>query len=191
MEAFSDGVIAIAITLLTLDIRVPLRDEAGGATLVHRLAQLWPNYLAFATSFAVVGILWINHHAIFEHIDRTDYYLVLINTVFLFTVAALPFTTALLAEYIRHDGERTATLVYTGWFLLVAISFNRLWWYARHAGLTNPESDQTAIDRITARFRLGIPLYSVLVVIAFFFPMAALIGMGVMALLYALPNQSG
>jgi uncharacterized membrane protein len=190
MEAFSDGVIAIAITLLTLDIRVPLRDEAGGATLLHRLAQLWPNYLAFATSFAVVGILWINHHAIFEHIDRADYYLVLINTVFLFTVAALPFTTALLAEYIRHDGERTATLVYTGWFLLVAISFNRLWWYARHAKLTNPVSDQAAIDRITARFRLGIPSYLLLVVVAFFVPLVALIGMGAMALLYALPNQT-
>jgi uncharacterized membrane protein len=190
MEAFSDGVIAIAITLLTLDIRVPLRDNTGGASLVHRLAQLWPNYLAFVTSFAVVGILWINHHAIFEHIERADYYLVLINIFVLFVVAALPFTTALLAEYIGHDGERTATLVYTGWFLLVPISINLLWWYPRHAGLIKPEADQAAIDRITARFRLGIPLYSLLVVVAYFLPFVALIGMGVMALLYALPNQS-
>jgi len=190
MEAFSDGVIAIAITLLTLDIHVPSHDVRDQGLLAHELLQLWPHYLAFVTSFIVVGIIWINHHAIFEHIGQADYYLVLINVFLLLGIALLPFTTALVAEYVNHDGKRTAMMVYTGWFFLVAIAFNLLWWYPRHFNLIKPDADQAAVDRITQRFRLGPPSYGLIFIVSIFSPIAALVGTGVLALIYALPNQS-
>lgn len=189
VEAFTDGVIAIAITLLTLDIHVPSRDDSG--TLPEKLGRLWPSYLAFATSFIVIGILWINHHTIFEYIDRADHYLILLNTVFLLTVAVLPFTTALVSEYLGHDGERTAILVYAGWFVLVAITFNSLWRWARHANLLRLDADPAAVSGISKRFNLGPPSYLVLFVIAIVFPIASIIGTGALAVIYVLPNQNG
>ncbi len=187
MEAFTDGVIAIAITLLTLDIHVPARDEPG--SLMHKLGHLWPHYLAFATSYIVIGILWINHHAIFEYIDHADHYLVVINIVFLLTVSVLPFTTALVSEYLGHDGARTAIVAYSGWFLLLAITFNLLWRWARHANLLIPDADPDAIALITKRFNYGPPSYLVVLAISFVYPTGALVAIGVLALVYLLPNQ--
>lgn len=190
LEAFSDGVIAIAITLLTLDIHVPPHGGTGKGSLWHQLVALWPNYLAFATSFIVIAIFWINHHTMFAHIQRTDHYLLLINTLLLFGIAFVPFTTALASEYLGRDGSRTAMMIYTGWFVLIAVAFNLLWWRPRRAGLIDPESDPEAVARITRRYRYGIPGYVLFFLVSIVSPLAAVIGIGALALLYALPNQS-
>ena len=120
LEAFSDGVIAIAITLLVLEIRVPHIEEATPDALWRALRGLWPSYLGYLISFATIGIMWANHHTIFRLIDRTDHYLVLANLLFLFFVAAIPFPTALMADYLGHPAEQVGVIVYGGWFLLTA-----------------------------------------------------------------------
>src|SRR5215208_4821730 len=112
LEAFSDGVIAIAITLLVLDLRVP-QEPADG--LGHALwFDLWPNYFAYVVSFIVIGIIWINHHAVIGAVGRADRMTLVLNLLLLMTVAALPFTTSLVAEYLRGGGSnaRLAVAVY-------------------------------------------------------------------------------
>ena len=113
LEAFSAGVIAIAITLLVIEIRPPHTGEGqGSAALLRALGDLWPNYLGDLISFLTIGIMWINHHNIFRFFARTDPWLVALNTLFLLCVGFVPFPTALLAEYLGHPGSRAAALVY-------------------------------------------------------------------------------
>src|SRR5215469_2591255 len=102
VEAFSDGIFAIAATLLVLDLKVP---QTGGRTLASALRSQWPTYLAFVTSFATILIMWINHHRIFTLIGRSDDRLLFYNGLLLFGVTLVPFPTALVAEYLRHDGQ--------------------------------------------------------------------------------------
>ena len=190
MEALSDGVIAIAITLLTLDLQAPQLSATGNGSLGSRLVTLWPHYLAFATSFIVIAIVWINHHAILAYVVRADHYLLLINLLLLFVIAVIPFTTSLAAEHLGQDGERTATMVYTGWFCLIPIEVNLLWWHIRRAGLVDPNAEPAAIARMTRRFLFGLPAQVALFLVAIVSPVAALIGFVVVALFFALPNQS-
>ena len=190
LEAFSDGVIAIAITLLILEVRVPTEtavEEAGG--LGQALLKLWPSYLGYLLSFVIIGIMWANHHEIFRHIARTDHYLVLINLLFLFCIGFVPFPTALMADNLGHDGERTAVIVYAGWFLLTALAYNLLWWYPSHDGrLLAPDADREVVQTITRRFRLGPPSYALAFVLAFLYPPASLAVLFLLAVLYVLPN---
>jgi uncharacterized membrane protein len=103
IEAFSDGVFAIAITLLVLEVRVPhLKDAPIGTTLLGALIEQWPSYLGYAMSFLIIGIIWANHHNRFKYIKRSDHILLTLNTFFLMCVSFIPFPTALLAEYIRE-----------------------------------------------------------------------------------------
>src|SRR4051794_26548795 len=113
LEAFSDGVFAIAVTLLVLEIKVP---DAAGDDLAHQLAEQWPSYASYVVSFFVIGVIWMNHHAVFSHLGRVDRPLMSINLVLLLWVALIPWPTHLLAEYMRQggQGERTAALVYAG-----------------------------------------------------------------------------
>jgi uncharacterized membrane protein len=127
LEAFSDGVIAIAITLLALEIKVP---EVGDAPLLEALAEQWPMYLAFLLSFATIGIMWINHHRLFTIIKRTDHTFLILNSLLLMGITLVPFTSALLGEYIRHPDERIAAMVYNGVFMVIAVFFNAMWIYA-------------------------------------------------------------
>jgi uncharacterized membrane protein len=192
LEAFSDGVIAIAITLLVIEIHVPgLEKTNDGRHLWAMLWELWPSYLGYLLSFIVIGIMWANHHNIFKYIDRVDHYLILINTLFLLFVGFVPFTTGLLAEYLNHDGEKTATIIYMGWFLATALVYNLLWRYASRWGkLIDPNADPAAIATITRRFSYGPPSYAFAFIVAFIYPPAALAIFAVLALLYALPSSA-
>ena len=164
-EAFSDGVLAIAITLLVLDLRVP---EVNGG-LWHALVKQWPSYASYAVSFLVIGIIWINHHAVFAQIARTDRTLLILNLIVLMTVAFIPFPTAVLARYLRagHD-EHVAAAVYTGTFAVMGAAFGSLWMYASHNGrLLKPGLSPTEIRSLTRSFVLGTPLYAIAIGIAF------------------------
>jgi energy-coupling factor transporter ATP-binding protein EcfA2 len=98
---------AIAITLLVLEIRVP--QVQPGQSLARALAHLWPSYVAYATSFLTIGIIWVNHHRMFKLIDRTNHTFLMINIAFLLVVSFIPFPTALVATYVRQRHEvRTA-----------------------------------------------------------------------------------
>jgi uncharacterized membrane protein len=121
MEAFSDGVFAIAITLLVLEIRVPAPGSDG---LGHALLAQWPSYAAFVVSFLTIGIIWINHHAMVRRLRIADHSILIWNLLLLMTVSALPFTTALMAAYLKEsDGESLAAAVYSGSFLLMSLAF--------------------------------------------------------------------
>jgi uncharacterized membrane protein len=193
LEAFSDGVIAIAITLLVIEIHVPGHEEIhDNGDLLHALWDLWPSYLGYLISFIVIGIMWANHHNIFKHIVRVDHYLILINTLFLLFVGFIPFTTGLLAEYLGQEGEKTAVVAYTGWFFVTALVYNVLWRYPSkiRRTLLDPEADPAAVAAITRRFNYGPPSYGFAFLVAFVYPPASLAIVTILALLYALPSNA-
>jgi uncharacterized membrane protein len=189
LEAFSDGVIAIAITLLVLEFHVPSTEEIkSNSALWHALGDLWPSYVGYLISFFTIGIMWANHHRIFTFVAATDHNLIVLNLLLLLCIGIIPFTTDLLAEYLGNPGERTAAIVYTGWFFVTAITYNVLWYYARnHKNLIESEADQQAMNTITSRFRLGPPSYFASFVLTFVSVEAALALQVILAGLYILP----
>lgn len=191
LETFCDGVIAIAITLLVLELRVPVLEDATDGAVWSALIDLWPSYLGYVISFATIGILWANHHTIFRLIGRTDHYLILLNLLLLFFIAVIPFTTALMTEYLGHSGDKPGSIVYAGWFLLAALSYRLLWWYVvRHEHLWAPGTTRDQIAGITARFRIGPPVYFAAFVLAFINTWASLIVMSLLAIVYVLPYNN-
>ncbi|MHB8681005.1 MAG: TMEM175 family protein [Acidimicrobiales bacterium] len=125
LEAFSDGVFAIAITLLALDLAVPRVDTGG---LPAALGHQWPQYAAFVVSFAVIGIIWINHHGLLALAGRVDRTVLALNLVVLLAVVSIPFSTRLLATYLTKGGTNAhvAAAVYSGVFLVMAIAMSML-----------------------------------------------------------------
>src|SRR5690242_6893282 len=181
LEAFSDGVFAVAITLLVLEIHVP-----AGEHLWHDLKEEWPSFAAFFVSFWVIGIIWVNHHGVLDHLKRADRGVLYCNLLVLMTVVFIPFSTALIAEHLKTGAdEQTAALVYSIAFLALAIAFGVLWTYiTRHreklgVGLTDEQ-----VRRTTIIFLIGNPFYAVAVIVAFISPAAVLVINGLLALYY-------
>ena len=188
LEAFSDGVIAIAITLLILEIQVPDVGESSPQAVWAALGGLWPQYLGYLISFATIGIMWANHHLIFRFIARTDHYLILANLFLLLGIATIPFSTALMADTLGHPAERVGVIVYSGWFVVCAVAFNVLWLYAVRAnGLLEPDANSAALATVTRRFRLGLPTYLVAFLLAFVSPIATLLVLLGLTVAYVLP----
>lgn len=122
VEAFSDGVIAVAVTLLVLDLRVP--EPVDGGDLAQRLVELWPNYLAYGISFMAIGIMWINHHAALRRLKTVDHAVLVVNLLLLMCIVVLPFTTSLFATYLDAEaGGHLAAVVYAGSFLVTSLVF--------------------------------------------------------------------
>jgi TMEM175 potassium channel family protein len=185
LEAFSDGVFAIAITLLILEIRLP-----EGSGLTHRLGDLWPSYLAYVLSFVTIGIMWANHHAIFRLIGRASHGLIVANLLLLMTISFLPFPTHVLAVHLYTGGqdERTAALFYSGTFIIIGIAFQVLWQTAgRNYRLILP-GRQSAADEITRSYRWGIPMYTVSTLVAIWKPLASVVLVGAIALFWLIPR---
>jgi uncharacterized membrane protein len=136
LVTFSDGVLAISITLLILEIKAP--SDYGH--LLHGLAVLWPSYLAYALTFLFIGQVWANHHVMFDHIRAADRVVLFPNTLLLMVVAFLPFATPVLAGALRSgDGQRIAVVFYGIAFAVTALTFNAVWQYAcRHRCSANP-----------------------------------------------------
>lgn len=183
LEAFSDGVFAIAITLLVLNIHVPQVSGGLGAALRHQ----WPEYLSYVESFLIIGIIWAQHHLLFRHIKRVDHVFVLINIVFLMWIASIPFPTELLGTYLTKSGPaRTAMAVYAGAFVFGGLLFNLLWRYATWGRrLTGDSLDREAVRRISQGYNLGMPLYLIDFALAFINVWASLVLFIAIALFYA------
>jgi len=190
LEAFSDGVFAIAVTLLVLELRVPLPpDLHAGERLWEALWHEWPAYLAFATSFATILIMWVNHHNLFALIRRVDHAFLLLNGLLLATVTIIPFPTHVLAEYIRELDARTAAILYAGTFLAMALAFNRLWWYAQRGGrLLAHDADPALVRVINQQFGIGPLTYLVALVVAALQPVAGFALTIALAIYWALPE---
>ncbi len=184
LETFSDGVIAIAITLLVLELHVP-EDTHG--LLWSALLQQWPSYLAYLISFAVIGIIWVNHHGILALVAKVDRPLLYLNLLLLLAVAGIPFPTALVAEHLRSTGidANVATAVYGGWATFVVLTFNLMWrWIVHDARLIHPDLDLAALRANTRRFSLGLVIYPLTIGIAFLSPIWALVVHGLVAVYY-------
>ena len=117
LEAFSDGVIAVAITLLVLDLHVP--NPAAPGLLARHLGEQWPYFAAYVASFLTIGVVWTNHHAMFSRLASADHFVLMLNIVLLMTIVVLPFTTSLMSAYLTaHAGQHLAAVIYGGSFLL-------------------------------------------------------------------------
>lgn len=172
IEAFSDGVIAIAITLLVLEIKIPNQVEVAQHGLTSALAALWPSYLAFVTSFISILLIWVKHHWMVSLIKRTDHPFLYWNGLLLICITFLPFPTGLLAEYLLHSEGKVATSLYAATVLAISLAFKGLWWHATKNGqllANNPSLASTAeVKQITEQDRYGPLLYLVALGVSFF-----------------------
>ena len=186
-EAFSDGVLAIAATLLVLELHVPARATLH-TSLGTALTAQWPYYAAYVTSFLVIGIIWVNHHAVFELIGMVDRVTLFLNLLLLMSVVAIPFTTALLSEYLTAGigNARTAAIVYSAVMLAMASGFAGLYSYVtRKPALLAEGVDVQAMRASIVRFSLvGIVLYLATLVVALFSAPLCLLAHLLIALYY-------
>ena len=169
LETFSDGVFAIAATLLVLEFSLGPGHDVG-----HQLLHIWPSYLAYVTSFVTIGIIWMNHHHTVSLIGNVDRTMLFINNLLLLVVAFLPFPTKLVGDDLRHGGEQAATVAYAATFVVMALMHQVWWQYARRGRRliadTVSDSALRAVDRAYAP---GVVMYGAVFVLAFFSPLAA------------------
>jgi len=193
LEAFSDGVFAVAITLLVLNIRIPGIDVPpdkllDDAKLWPMLLNEWPSLAAYVTSFATIGIMWLNHHRLFVHIKRTNTVLLLLNLLLLLIIVFIPVPTALLDEYFVKLDQHVAAIVYSGTFFVLACCFNLLWRYASyHNRLLGKDADPRAVAAISRQYLFGPLYYLIAFGLAFINTPACIIFSFALALFFALP----
>ncbi|HKW89659.1 MAG TPA: TMEM175 family protein [Candidatus Acidoferrales bacterium] len=185
IEAFSDGVFAIAITLLVLDIKIPAPDSH----LARALLLQWPFYFSFIVSFAFIGIMWINHHRLFTHIKRSDNLLLILNLLLLLGVTSVPFPTAVLAANLGQPGQRAAAILFSATYFFIAIAFNALWRYAtsRNHHLLAANADFAAADQISRQYAVGPLLYLICLGLAWVSVEASLALNAALACFFAFP----
>ena len=187
VEAFSDGVFAIAITLLVLELRPPPLSE--GEHLAAALAADWPAYLAFLTSFLIILVIWINHHNLFNLIGRSDRTFLILNGMLLLATSFVPFPTILVATHLLGPGASVAMAVYAATGVGIALAFNGIWRYAsRGRRLLAPSVSDAAVSSINRVYTVGPALYGIALVLAFVHPLSSFIycmGLGVFFAVFA------
>jgi uncharacterized membrane protein len=187
LEAFSDGVFAIAITLLVIDLRVPEVHAAGG--LWAALGAQWPSYFAYLVSFLIIGIIWVNHHAVFEKVRAVDRPVLFANLALLLFVAVIPFPTRLVAEYLtRGPDARAALAVYSATMLAMSLAYSALWIIITREtegeGLLHAHLDRAAHRAALRRFGAGMVLYLATVGLSFVTPIGTLVVHAALAVYY-------
>ena len=186
-EAFSDGVFAIAITLLVLEIHLPDAQTMDNGQILHYLHHLWPQLLTYVTSFATIGIIWLNHHSTFVHIERVDRGTLALNLLLLLTVCFVPFPTALVAKY---GALPASTALYGATLTAMGLSYGALWHYAmRMESARNPQSGSTLDNRALLRGLAGTGVYFAGTLLAFITPRASTFLFIGVALYYAIPGR--
>lgn len=169
VEAFSDGVFAIAITLLILEIQVPrLGPGATNRGLLHGLLLLWPSYIAYLGSFAAILIMWVNHHGFFRLLENINAKLLFANGFLLLLITFVPFPTAVLAAYLNHKGAvNTAAAFYCSTYVLISIGYNILWFASAKAPrLFHPAIPEHHLQKIRNAYLGGTPIYVLATVVA-------------------------
>ena len=190
-EAFSDGVFAVAITVLVFDLLSIGTHKLTPAVLL----DAWPTYFAYVVSFLSVGIMWMNHHTIMAHVDRVDRPLLVLNLLLLMGIVAVPFPTALVAEHLREEGGKVATVTYGLVMILISAGFASLWIYVvTHAPSLGAVVPQGALRQSIPGFTLGGAVYVAgTLIAALWSPVAGLIIFGALAVYYLfehLPSPS-
>jgi uncharacterized membrane protein len=197
LEAFSDGVFAIAVTLLVLQLKVP----DAHPSLEKWVHEQWPAFLAYVNSFLSILIMWLNHHNIFKLIRRSNHTFIIFNGVLLMLITFINYPTALLAAYLKPDtpgaslaDQKFATLIYTGTFVVIAVFYNVLWRYGTYNGhLLGKHADKALVAQITREYRFGPLVYLVAFLLAFVSVPASLVLTVLLAVYFALSgrNSSG
>lgn len=183
LEAFSDAVFAIALTLLIIEIKIPAVESVHtNKELWYAFAQHWPSWLAFFVSFITILISWVSHNHIFKLIGKSTNKLIYANALLLLSIVTMPFFTAALAEYIKTDQAGPAVTLYCGFSILLTIS----WIATQHAtlypaSLFKPPVDLKKVKRIFNYTRLGLVLDIITFLLSFWFPITAFV---IVALLY-------
>jgi uncharacterized membrane protein len=192
LEAFSDGVIAVAITLLVLNITVP--SVHSRHTLAHDLANQWQEYVAYATSFMTIGIIWINHHAMISRLRQADHMILTLNLLLLLWIGVLPFATNLLATFLKAGhGQHLAAGIYSGAFLAMSLTFSALNGHILFAkahllaGELSPERRRQILSRGVA----GLAPYAIATVLAAVSAYVTLAICAGVAVFYATPLAAG
>lgn len=183
LEAFSDGVFAVAITLLVIDLAVP---EPGREALGQQLASHWPSFAAYVVSFFTIGIIWVNHHNMFRNFADVDRAMLFLNLLLLFFVVTIPFATATVAAYLREGGADAslAAAVYQGVFLGMSLVFGTLfWWSIRHEHLTVPLTGAAARTALI-RFTIGNLAYAAAIGVAYLSAPVSLLMSALVAVYY-------
>ncbi len=181
--AFSDGVFAITVTLLVLEIRPPTDED-----LLQGLVDLWPSYLTYAVTFMFIGQVWANHHVMFDHIRAADRAILLLNTVLLMVVAFLPFATSVLAEALRSGhGQPTAVVFYGAAFALTALMFNGVWQYARRQRLIQEALDPVGATAIGRRFQFAVAWLAIGALLGALVPALGVVVIAAFNVVYWLP----
>jgi uncharacterized membrane protein len=177
MEAFSDGVFAIAITLLVINL----------LGIHERLAHHWPQYAAFAFSFLTIGVMWVNHHHLMNQLTRADRAFLFLNLLLLMGVVFIPFPAGLIGDHIRDEGARGAAIAYGCTGIYLSVCFSALWHYGR-LHLLRPDAEPKEVSGITRSYLPGLPLYLTGTLIAFASPVGSAIFYGAIAVFYAISN---
>jgi uncharacterized membrane protein len=184
LETFSDGVFAIAATLLILDV------HAGVGSLGTSLLHIWPSYAAYGVSFVTIGIIWINHHPVFTQIGQVDRLFLLINVAFLMFVAFIPFPTSLIAAHLRRGDLGPAAITYGAVLTMTAVLFNALWFYASVGHrLLRADSDVHIVSGISRSYLPGPFIYLAATLIAFASADASVILFAAIAVFYVIESS--
>jgi uncharacterized membrane protein len=188
LEAFSDGVFSIAITLLVLDLAVPAPTSLHGQSLASALAHQWPSYFAYLVSFLVIGIIWINHHAMCGLARRVDRLTLFANLFLLLTVSVIPFPTRLLATYLtssRTSDAHTAAAIYSATMLVMGVAFSLLFLaFTRDARRLHTPVTPEALRSALLRFGIGGLCYAATIGLAYLSPVAMLAVHAALAVYY-------
>jgi uncharacterized membrane protein len=187
MEALSDGIFAIASTLLVLDLAIPAVSSDVG----HKLVEQWPTYLAYLVSFATIGNAWLNHSVITEYLERADAILLRLNLVLLFFVSVLPFPTHMLAEYLSSENaERIAVTVY-GLNLLAISGFTSIvWHYAVAERLVQGDNKEEEVRAISTKLDPSLVSDAVAIGIGLLWPQVAVVLYLAIALFVTIPFRA-
>ena len=184
LETFSDGVFAIAATLLVLSVRAPVGHLSSG------LRHIWPSYAGYAVSFLTIGIMWVNHHTVFEQIGRVDRTFLCINVVFLIAGAFVPFPTELVAAHLRDSGAEAAGLAYGFTLTVMASLYSALWFYAALSRrLLRADADSRVVRGITRSYLPGPLIYLSATLVTFASPTASVALYAAIALFYVVESS--
>ena len=176
IEAFSDGIFCVAITLLAIEIGVEFKQGETAEGLKNSLIHLWPKYLAYFISFVNILLAWVGHHSLFKNLRNTDNYLLFSNGLLLLLVALVPFPSKTLGLYFNTDAFQTAVIFYTGYFVLISIAFRLIWHAAsRKKELLVAHITQTEIKAITKNENIGLIANVIITGLAFIQPWIALV----------------
>jgi len=185
VESFSDGVFAFAITLLVLSIPIPDIKSADDQLLTTALLRAIPQLIPYVTSFATIGIIWLNHHSMFHEVEKVEHMTLTLNLLLLLVVAFIPYPTGVIG---RYGALRSAVVLYGATFSAGGLAFSALWFDIRRNRLSREREDDARIRSITVRNSIGPVIYPLATALAFIAPKTSLGIFFGLAAFYFLPH---